>query len=517
MVSGHTMKDRTMSEMATLEAGSRFDAFELMSLISRGGMANVWLGRQTMKHGLSKLVAIKTILPEYSLDPQFRAMFLDEARIACRIHHPNVAQLLDVGETCGQSYIVMEYVSGESLARLRRAFAREEKTLPIDFVLRVVADLCAGLHAAHELNGDDGASLGVVHRDVSPQNVLLSDAGEIKLIDFGVAKARGRLGGETSVGLTKGKARYMAPEQALSRPLDRRADIWAVGAMLHELVLGRPPFEGDNDIAVLRQLLGGDPVPEAPATVPAPVRAVIKKVLVRDPTERYATAAEMREALEDAMTRLGLNATPATIERVCHEVLAERIIARKGLIEECLKAADERAKIRERRAALPHVDELVSTPGAGVHRGSDERLRLSINFPIEVEAAETAAAVSAQSAVKAPRRTALFAFVLGLAALGIGIAGWAYSGSGEGSRSSNASPGVPPSASAPAAPPPDSAAPAAASASAPPPSAPSAPSATSATQAVSSTRPRMPPAPRHAPLPKPAPSASSPRPWGGIE
>jgi eukaryotic-like serine/threonine-protein kinase len=508
-----------MSEMATLEAGSRFDAFELMSLISRGGMANVWLARRTMKHGLSKLVAIKTILPEYSLDPQFRAMFLDEARIACRIHHPNVAQLLDVGETYGQSYIVMEYVSGESLARLRRAFAREDKTLPIDFILRVVADLSAGLHAAHELNGDDGNALGVVHRDVSPQNVLLSDAGEVKLIDFGVAKARGRLGGETSAGLTKGKARYMAPEQALSRPLDRRADIWAVGAMLHELVLGRPPFEGDNDIAVLRQLLGSDPVPDAPDSVPAPVRAIIKRALSRDPQDRYATAAEMRAAVEEAMDRLDFNATPATIERVCHEVLGERIEARRSLIEECQKAADERAKLRERVAALPHVDELISTSGAGVRRApEDGRLSVPLAFPLEGEASETAHPVSALAAVKAPKRTALGASVLGLTVIAVGTAVWAYSGTGVAPSPSVASPpatahddpassaAAPPLAS-PSAMPSDAAAPAASSTPSVPP-----------TTVVSAwTRPRVPPAPRHPMPPKPTPAASNPHPWGGIE
>jgi serine/threonine-protein kinase len=337
----------------SIDVGSTFDAYEILALLARGGMANVWLARQRMKHGLETVVAIKTILPEFSLDPKFQTMFLDEARIACRIDHPNVARLLDVGEAQGSSYIVMEYVGGESLSRLRRTFARMNKTLPLAISLRVTADLCAGLHAAHELVGADGVALGVVHRDVSPQNVLLSDSGVVKLIDFGVAKARGRLGGETSAGFAKGKARYMAPEQASGLGLDRRADVFAAGAVLYELLASRTPIEGDNDMVVLKHLVSDTPIDPLPVSVPEPVRAVVEHALCKTPSDRYATAAAMRDAIEEAMAELGLRASAGDIERTLREQLADRIAERKQSVEAAMRAADVRAA----GSSVPIVDE----------------------------------------------------------------------------------------------------------------------------------------------------------------
>ncbi len=350
----------SVSSKVVLEAGSRFDAFELLGLVARGGMANVWLARQRMKHDLETLVAIKTILTEYSLDPKFQTMFVDESRIACRIDHPNVARLLDVGEAYGHSYIVMEYVGGESLSRLRRTFARDGERFPLAVGLKIAADLCAGLHAAHELRDVHGNDLAVVHRDVSPQNVLLSDTGRVKLIDFGVAKAKGRLGGETGVGYAKGKARYMAPEQAGGDAVDRRADVWAVGALLYELMTGETPLDGPNDIAVFKKLMGNEPIAPLPSEIEAPVRAVIEKALQHDVSLRFATAAHMRDAIEDALITLGLRATTAHVEQVCATKLADRIAERRHFIEVSLKAADDRSSIRGVLASIPPIDETSS-------------------------------------------------------------------------------------------------------------------------------------------------------------
>jgi eukaryotic-like serine/threonine-protein kinase len=326
-----------------LEPGARLDAYELLGLVAHGGMANVWLARQRMKHGLETIVAIKTILPELSLDPAFQAMFLDEARIACRVDHVNVARLLDVGEAHGHAYIVMEYVAGESLSRLRRTFARDHEHLPLDVALRVTSDLCAALHAVHELVDGEGRPLHVVHRDVSPQNVLLSDGGVVKLIDFGVAKARDRFAAETSAGFAKGKARYMAPEQSEGGPLDRRADVWGAGAVLYELVAGRTPIDGPNDAAIFRTLLAGmEPVDRLPESVPEPVRALVHRALERAPADRFPTALAMRDAVEDAMENLGLRATSVTVERVCATKLAERIAERKRQVDGWMRAATSR-------------------------------------------------------------------------------------------------------------------------------------------------------------------------------
>jgi len=258
-----------MPPTLSLEPGTVLDRYELLCTVARGGMAHVWLGRFKGKHGFEKLVAVKTILPEHALDARFRNMFLDEARIASGIEHPHVAKILDLGEWRECLYLVMEYVDGDSLSRLRRSIEKRGHKLPLPIALRVLADVCAGLHAAHELRGEDGALLGVVHRDVSPQNVLIPTNGVSKLIDFGVAKARHRLGEETSAGFAKGKSRYMSPEQALAKPVDRRADLFAVGAMAYEMFAGAAPYDGPNDMARLHALITGidiTSVPHSPHT-----------------------------------------------------------------------------------------------------------------------------------------------------------------------------------------------------------------------------------------------------------
>jgi serine/threonine protein kinase len=353
-----------------LEPGARLDAYELLGLLAHGGMANVWLARQRMKHGLETIVAVKTILPELSLDPAFQAMFLDEARIACRVDHANVARLLDVGEARGHAYIVMEYVAGESLSRLRRTLARDGELVPLDVALRVASDLCAALHAAHELVDADGQLLHVVHRDVSPQNVLLSDGGVVKLIDFGVAKARDRFAAETTAGFAKGKARYMAPEQSEGVSIDRRADVWGVGAVLYELVAGRTPIEGPNDAAIFRALLAGtDPVDRLPDSVPQPVRDLVHTALERSPDDRFPTALAMRDAVEEAMERLGLRATSLTIERLCADRLGDRIRERKRQLEGWMRAAAARdaASVGPTSGSIP-TTAAVTMPADGEDR-----------------------------------------------------------------------------------------------------------------------------------------------------
>ena len=232
-------------------------------------MASVWIARQQGKHGFQRLVAVKTILPKYADEPRFQQMFLDEARIASRIEHANVTQILDVGEQHEVTYLVMEYVDGDSLSKLHRAAPESGAPVPLGVVLRVMADVCGGLHAAHELRDAGGQPLGVVHRDVSPQNVLISTQGIAKLIDFGIAKARDRLGGDTNADQLKGKVQYMAPEQAIGRPVDRRADVWAVGAVLYHLLGGKPPYEAENDIQTLFLLSSGRPPAPLPSSVPA--------------------------------------------------------------------------------------------------------------------------------------------------------------------------------------------------------------------------------------------------------
>src|SRR5579884_1508717 len=212
---------------SVLRAGYRLDRYELLCPIASGGMATVWLARMRGKRGFEKLFAIKTIRTELVEDPRFQEMFLDEARISSGIQHPNVAQILDLGEQDDVLFIVMEWVDGDSVAKVRKLVAKRGGKVPTGVALRLLADACAGLHAAHEHRDAGGEPLGIVHRDVSPQNVLVSTAGAVKVIDFGIAKAQNRKQGETRTGVVKGKVQYMAPEQVnKGRTVDRRADVW---------------------------------------------------------------------------------------------------------------------------------------------------------------------------------------------------------------------------------------------------------------------------------------------------
>jgi len=205
------MPGRT-ANAAWLAPGCRLDRYDLLFQVAEGGMGSLWLARQHGKHGFDRIVAIKTILPKLASDPGFQQMFLDEARVVSRIEHPNVAQVLDLGEERGVLFLVMEWIDGESLVKLGRAVARETNaTIPFGILGRIMVDACAGLHAAHELTDDEGLPLGVVHRDVSPHNLLVGFRGTTKVIDFGIAKARNRVAQDTSVGSLKGKLAYMAP------------------------------------------------------------------------------------------------------------------------------------------------------------------------------------------------------------------------------------------------------------------------------------------------------------------
>jgi eukaryotic-like serine/threonine-protein kinase len=310
-------------------------------------MASVWVARLTGKHGFEKLFAVKTILPHFAQDPRFQEMFLDEARIASRIEHANVAQVLDLGEANDVLYLVMEWVDGDSLSKLSRAVRRRGGQIPIGIVLRILADTCAGLHAAHEVRGEDGEVLGVVHRDVSPQNILVTTKGNAKLIDFGVVKARGRASGDTASGHLKGKLHYMAPEQALGKSVDRRADIWSIGAVAYHVLSGVPAFDGANELATLHLLTSGAEPPPLPSHVPPPLADVILGALRANPDNRSpGSALDMQLALERVMVRTGHIASVADVAAFASAYLVDRADARKKALDTALQASAERRRVR---------------------------------------------------------------------------------------------------------------------------------------------------------------------------
>ena len=306
-------------------------------------MGTVWLARMSGKLGFERMVALKTILPTYSSDRQFCDMFLDEAKIAAQIDHENVARILEIGEDRGLLYYAMELIDGESLRKLYRDVRAQNMHFPMGVALRIIADACAGLHATHELHGDDGRPLEVVHRDVSPQNLLVSIRGTTKLIDFGVAKANARRSEATEAGTLKGKIEYMAPEQAGGRSLDRRADVYALGAVLYELLAGRPVHDTDQgkQLAALHDLMTGVAYTPLPSNIPQLVRNVVDRALARDPMQRFASAEELRRALEQAMLATGQGASTEDVANVLAHFSRERTAKRKDAIERALRAVTE--------------------------------------------------------------------------------------------------------------------------------------------------------------------------------
>ncbi|MFO0692878.1 MAG: serine/threonine-protein kinase [Polyangiales bacterium] len=306
--------------------------YALRRELASGGMATVYLASLTGPHGFEKVVAVKRIHPHLKKDRRFVEMFLDEARVAALIHHPNVCAVADFGEEDGTPYLVMEFLQGESLSSVLRA-ARAEGGVPFWLAARIVHDAARGLHAAHELRGPDGHPLGVVHRDVSPQNIFVLYDGLTKVVDFGVARARGRLT-VTGTNEVKGKLPYMSPEQYDGENVDRRTDVWALGVVLWETTVGRRLFRADNDGATIARVLH-KPVPrpsEVRTDYPPELEAIVMRCLERDVTLRYPSAEALAEDLETFMYSLGKPAGASQVKRWMHEHFASHIERGEALL-----------------------------------------------------------------------------------------------------------------------------------------------------------------------------------------
>ncbi len=284
-------------------AGSILGRYELLLPLAQGGMAEVWAARLHGTRGFTKLVAIKMIRKGAMDDTQLEQMFLDEAQIASQIQHPNVISTLELGEQDGTLFLVMEWADAEPLSYLLKETA-ESGGIPVPIGVNIIAQACRGLHRAHELSDHDGNLLGVVHRDISPQNVLVTYLGTAKLVDFGIAKATQRSSSMTEDGQVRGKLAYMSPEQARGEPLDRRTDIFAMGTLLYVLTTGQHPFKGSHPGETLANLIS--PTPVLPPwrhnpSYPQALVPVVVKALHKNKDLRFGTAEEMLDALEQAM------------------------------------------------------------------------------------------------------------------------------------------------------------------------------------------------------------------------
>jgi len=277
---------------------TKFGKYLLLERIAVGGMAEVFVAKAFGVEGFERLLAIKKILPTMGDDPEFISMFVDEARIAVQLAHPGIVQVLELGKHDETLFIAMEYVSGRDLRQLMERFRRRQLPLPVPQAAYIIKELCEALDYAHHKTDARGKPLGIVHRDVSPQNVLASFEGQVKLIDFGIAKAESRLQ-KTQAGILKGKFSYMSPEQVKGQPLDGRSDVFACGILLWELLCGEKLFTGDSDYAVLDKVRMGlvpEPRSRNPQCPPG-LEKVILKALAVDPAQRYQSASELHDAL----------------------------------------------------------------------------------------------------------------------------------------------------------------------------------------------------------------------------
>jgi len=323
-----------------LKQGSKLGNYELVLRIGRGGMATVWVARERANESKDdRLVAVKVMLNELADENEFVKMFLDEVRLARSIRHPNVVDVYDVGEYEGMMWMSMEWVEGESLHTVI-AEAGKRRAIPPELAVRIIADAAAGVHAAHELRDLDGSLRGVVHRDISPHNILIGTNGIVKLVDFGVAKAVGRISEATRAGQLKGKFGYMSPEQALGKGVDRRSDVFSLGIVLFELTTSRRLFRGEHDVETLRLVISGA-VPRPTlidAKYPPELERIVLRALERDVTKRYQTAAEFEQDLRAYLKSERLIVPQSGIAAILKRVLGDRIEQRRKAVRASLKA-----------------------------------------------------------------------------------------------------------------------------------------------------------------------------------
>ncbi len=328
--------------------------YAIYDRIAAGGMATVHVGRLVGERGFSRTVAIKRLHAHFAMDPDFVGMFLDEARLAARIRHPNVVQTLDVVVAEGEVFLVMDYVEGESLAHLMRILLARNETMPPACASALIAPVLHGLHAAHEAKNDHGEPLGLVHRDVSPQNVLVGIDGVPRVLDFGVAKALGQ-SHTTREGQLKGKLAYMAPEQIEIGRVDRRTDVFAASVVLWEVLAGRRLFKAEGEAQVMRLVLYEPMKPPSDfvSGIPPALDAVVMRGLERNPEARFATAEQMADALEDAAPPMPSRKLAAWVQRL----LGDQLSTRAKLVQEIESASTNgKPDLVENRAPLTKLD-----------------------------------------------------------------------------------------------------------------------------------------------------------------
>lgn len=346
----------------------KFGKYTLLRRIAVGGMAEIFLALHRSISGFEKLLVIKRILPNLTEDEEFLRMFLDEARIAATLNHPNIAQIYDVGSVNEQYFIAMEYVHGEDLRSIVRGMKKKSVSyFPLEHSLQIIVGACAGLEYAHSRTDLQGAPLEIVHRDISPQNILVTFTGDIKVVDFGIARAK--MAGQEQIterGQLKGKVPYMSPEQCRGEKLDRRSDIFSIGILLFELTTGRRLFRGATEFNTLRMIVEEEyPRPtQIREGYPPDLEEIVMRALARKREERYQSSRELQADLEEFIRQHRIPASTLNLSKFLEEIFEEKLATQRDALAEGKRLADIIAEEESRAPELPS-DELVEIDAEG--------------------------------------------------------------------------------------------------------------------------------------------------------
>ena len=352
----------------------RLGKYELIARIGKGGMAQVYLARQRGLMDFEKIVVVKTIHPHLAEQQGFIDMLLDEARIAARIEHPCVVDIYDLGIEDDTYFIAMEHLAGLSLVRVLRAGV-EKRPLDVRSRVRIIADVADGLHAAHELKDRSGRSLEVIHRDVTPGNIVVQYSGRVKIVDFGIAKARGRIAEDTGLRRWKGKLNYMAPEHVTGKPIDRRVDIFSLGVVMWESLALRRLFRYKSAVDMAEAIVEQEIIPPSRirSDVPPKLDSIVLRALERDPDKRYATCAELLDDLEKFLSAAAFRPQHNVIAKYMQEIFADEIAEREVLLREVAAATTEIKVALARSNDLDDpLDALPADSGSGTPSGDHD-------------------------------------------------------------------------------------------------------------------------------------------------
>jgi len=303
----------------------RVGRYEVITHLATGGMAQIYLARQSGLGSFERHVVLKTILRERASDQRFVTMFLDEAKLAATLNHQNVAQVYEVDQADGAYFMAMEYVHGENARAILETTLRRGWTIPLELAVMIVSGAAAGLHHAHERRGKQGQPLNIVHRDVSPANIMVGYDGSVKVLDFGIAKAEERAT-KTVGGTIKGKYGYMSPEQCKGKTIDRRSDIFALGICLYELTTLRRAFKGNDDFETMKRIVSGEVIPPSVAVpgYPRELEAIVLTAMASDPAARFQTAQELIEALDAFAVRAKLTGSNTAMGRFMTQLFGSK-------------------------------------------------------------------------------------------------------------------------------------------------------------------------------------------------